>query len=54
MPTNFRIIGAFFSLITFLACNKERTVIEEAPIEKKSEYVFLGHIYKKSNRIDPR
>lgn len=54
MPTNFRIIGVFFSLITFLACNKERTVIEEAPIEKKSEYVFLGHIYKKSNRIDPR
>ena len=54
MPTNLRIIGVFFSLITFLACNKERTVIEEAPIEKKSEYVFLGHIYKKSNRIDPR
>lgn len=54
MPTNFRIIAFFFSLITFLACNKDSVIEAEVPVEQKSEYIFLGHTYFKSNRIDPR
>ncbi len=39
-------------IIFFLACN-DRTIVE-LPIEEKPEYIFLGHIYNKENRIDPR
>lgn len=39
-------------IIGFFACNNDPII--DLPIEKDSEYIFLGHIYHKENRIDPR
>ena len=47
------IIFIVFSLLGLFACNKAEVVVD-LPIEQKSEYLFLGHTYFKSNRIDPR
>lgn len=41
------------SLTGLLACKGDMELLE-LPIEQKSAYIFLGHTYKKSNRIDPR
>lgn len=41
-----------FALIGLSACKKESPIVEVP--EKTTEYIFLGHIYNKSNRIDPR
>ncbi len=47
------VIFLLISLIGLSACNKEREVLDLPP-EKTTEYIFLGHIYSASNRIDPR
>lgn len=36
----------------FFACTNDPII--DLPIKKNSEYIFLGHIYNKENRIDPR
>ena len=54
MQTNLQRIGLFFLLLFFFACNKDSEIIEVTTGEKKPEFLFLGHTYFKSNRIDPR
>lgn len=53
MQANLPKIVLLFSFLALLSCNKD-SEIEEKPIEQKTEYIFLGHTYNKSNRIDPR
>lgn len=53
MQTNFWKIFLFFSFVTLFACNKDTATEAPVPVEKNTEYIFLGHIYNKPNRIDP-
>lgn len=51
--TKLKTVFLILSLIGLLSCGKNQEIIE-SPVEQKSEYIFLGHTYFKSNRIDPR
>ena len=41
------------SLNCLFACKKDKPIIKISA-SKNSKYIFLGHIYNKENRVDPR
>lgn len=48
-----KLLLLLFVFMGLMACNKNRDRIQ-LPVEQKPQYLFLGHIYNKENRIDPR